>query len=99
MELLHSKADSELFVYDDPFLPKPVTGVPSASARQAYKPVGVVAVCVLPVGLRKGDVVVDFQRCSIDFIGSITPNLLNMDNPNGKYELDLSNIRDRYLWC
>ena len=97
MELLHSKADTELFVSDDPFLPKPVTNVPSANTGQGYKPLGVVTLCKLPVGLRKGDIVLNLQRCSIDFIGSITPNVLNMDNPNGKYELDLSNIRDRYI--
>ncbi len=96
MELLHNKSDCEQFVYDDPFLPKPAAAVPSANRLQTFKLVGVVATSHIPVALKKGDIVIDLTRCSIDFIGAITPSLLNMDNPNGKYELDLSNIRDRW---
>ena len=96
MELLHHQCSSELFLFDDPFFPKPVAAVPSASLPREYKLVGVVAIPRMPIGFKKGDVVVDMSRCSIDSIGAITPDLLNMDNPNNHYELDLANIRDRW---
>jgi hypothetical protein len=95
MELLHNKADSEQFEFLDPYHPKPVAAVPSAVRPNEFRLVGVVAMAAIPFGLKKGDIIIDMTRCSIDFIGAITPQLLNMDNPNGKYELDLSSVRDR----
>jgi hypothetical protein len=96
LELLQHQCSTEVFLFDDPFLPKPVAAVPSASLPREFKLVGVVAIPRMPIGFKKGDVVVDMSRCSIDSIGAITPDLLNMDNPNNRYELDLANIRDRW---
>ncbi len=95
MGLLYHSKDTEKFVFDDPFLPKPIASIPSSTLQRQFQLVGVVALPHMPFGFLKGDVVVDMSRCSIDFIGLITPDLLNMDNPNGTYELDLSDIRSR----
>jgi hypothetical protein len=97
MELLQRNRDPEMFIFDDPFVPKPVAAMPSTHLMRDFKLTGVVSVPRMPVGFQRGDVVVDLSRCSIDFIGAITPSILNMDNPNGAYELDLSSVRDRYL--
>ncbi len=99
MELLQGKEQREVFVAEDPFLPKPVAAVPASDLLREFQLVGVVPVPRMPVGFVKGDVVIDISRCSIDFIGAITPAVLNMLNPNGKYELDLANIRDRCGCC
>ena len=99
LELLHQQGGTETFVLDDPFFPKPASAVPSASLLREFKLVGVVAFPRIPIGFKKGDVVVDLCRCSLDSAGAITPDLLNMDNPNKHYELDLTNIRDRYHYA
>ena len=99
MELLQGKQQREVFVAEDPFLPKPVAAVPASDVVREFQLVGVVPVPRMPVGFVKGDVVIDISRCSIDFIGAITPDVLNMQNPNGAYELDLANIRDRCGCC
>jgi hypothetical protein len=95
LELLQRHVDKQAFLFDDPFLPKPATALPSTNLQREFKLVGVVLLPRMPVGFQRGDVIVDLSRCSIDFIGAITPAVLNMDNPNGAYELDLSNARDR----
>ncbi len=95
MELLHSQNDSQIFFFDDPFLPKPVAATSSTNLMREFKFTGVVSVPRIPVGFQRGDVIIDLLRCSIDFIGAITPSVLNMDNPNGAYVLNLLSARDR----
>jgi hypothetical protein len=96
LELLHRAESCEILEFRNPFWPRPVAAVPSSNTQHheqhGLKLVGVVTIPAMPIAFRRGDIEVDLSRCSIDFIGSITPAVLNMDNPNGYYELDLSHI-------